>query len=254
MTLRKTLTVLSLVALSLSAAACGRHARQHRDFRMMMMSHRGGMQGMRMHRGMGDPVAQLLDHQASLRLTAAQVNSLISIDEKLKTDNTPLRDRLMALRPARGAKADSSNPAARIPQRDSAATIMQQMRENRWRAMNSAYAQLTDEQMGMVAHRGGGPGGPGGFRGGRAGMGMPGSGQGPGRIGGGKMRGGAGRRRCWQPAERGPAVRSSAGLVRAGPHGNRPGRLSRIAYRGGRPSADGRLRNWAVGLSAPGEG
>jgi len=194
MTLRKTFSILSLVALSLSAAACGRHARQHRDFRMMMMSHQGGMHGMhRMHHGMGDPVAQLLDHQAGLRLTAAQVNSLISIDEKLKTDNTPLRDRLMALRPARGAKADSSNPAARIPQRDSAATIMQQMRENRWRAMNSAYAQLTEEQMGMVAHRGGGgPGGPGGFRGGRGGMGMPGGGQGPGRTGGGKMRGGAG--------------------------------------------------------------
>ena len=193
MTLRKSLSVFSLVALSLSAAACGRHGRQHRDFHMMMMSQQGGMHRMhRMHRGMGDHVAQLLDHQAALRLTAAQVNSLISIDEKLKTDNTPLRDRLMALRPARGAKADSSNPAARIPQRDSAATIMQQMRENRWRAMNSAYAQLTEEQMGMVAHRGGGPGGPGGFRGGRGGMGMPGGGQGPGRMGGGKMRGGAG--------------------------------------------------------------
>jgi hypothetical protein len=196
MTLRKSLSVFSLIALSLSAAACGRHGRQHRDFRMMMMSHQGGMHRMhRMHRGMGDPVAQLLDHQAALRLTAAQVNSLISIDEKLKTDNTPLRDRLMALRPARGAKTDSSNPAARIPQRDSAATVMQQMRENRWRAMNSAYAQLTEEQMGMVAHRGGGPGGPGGpggFRGGRGGMGMPGGGQGPGRTGGGKMRGGAG--------------------------------------------------------------
>ena len=62
MTLRKTLTVLSLVALSLSPAACGRHTRQHRDFRMMMMSHQGGMRGMhRMHHGMGDPVAQLLD-------------------------------------------------------------------------------------------------------------------------------------------------------------------------------------------------
>jgi LTXXQ motif family protein len=194
MMLRKSLSVLSLIALSLFAAACGRHARQHRDFRMMMMSRQGGMHGMRrMHRGMGDPVAQLLDHQAALRLTAAQVNSLISIDEKLKTDNTPLRDRLMALRPPRGAKADSSNPAARTPQRDSAATIMQQMRENRWRAMNSAYAQLTEEQMGMVANRGGGPAGPGGFRGGRGGTGMRGGGgQAPGQMGGGKMRGSGG--------------------------------------------------------------
>jgi hypothetical protein len=197
MTLRHTIRILSVVSLSLTAAACGRHPRQHHGFSMMMMHNRqGGMQRMhRMHRGMGDPVAQLLEHQAALRLTPAQVNSLISIDEKLIADNTPLRDRLMALRPAMGrGKADSSNPAAHIPQRDSAATIFQQMRENRWRAANAAYGQLNEEQMGMVAHTGGGrPGGfQGGFRGGRRGPGggMPDGAQGPGRMG--KPRGGAG--------------------------------------------------------------
>jgi hypothetical protein len=137
---------------------------------------------------MGDPVARLLDHQAALHLTAAQVNSLISIDGKLLTDNAPLRDRLMALRPAmhgkRGDGSDSSNAAARTPQRDSAAAVFQQIRENRWRAMNAAYGQLTDEQMGVVGRfEGGGQGGgfgggfrggpPGGFRG-RGGPGMPG--------------------------------------------------------------------------------
>ncbi len=197
MTLRHTIRVLSVVALSLSAAACGRHGRANRDFHMMMARQQGGMHRMhRMHRGMGDPVAQVLDHQAALRLTPAQVNSLISIDEKLIADNTPLRDRLMALRPAmggdRGKKADSSNAAAHIPQRDSAATIFQQMRENRWRAMNAAYGQLTEEQMGMVARAGGGrPGGgrPGGF-GGRGGS-MPDGNPGPGgRMG--KPRGGGG--------------------------------------------------------------
>ena len=203
MTLRHTIRVLSVVTFSLSAAACGRHARGHRDFHMTMMARQGGMQRMhRMHRGMGDPVAQVLDHQAALRLTPAQVNSLISIDEKLIADNTPLHDRLMALRPAmggdRGKKADSSNAAAHIPQRDSAAAIFQQMRENRWRAMNAAYGQLTEEQMGMVAHTGGGR--PGGFRGGRLGGfggrggqggGMPDGNPAPGgRMG--KPRGGAG--------------------------------------------------------------
>jgi hypothetical protein len=212
MTLRHTIRVLSVVALSLTVAACGRHPRRHHDFRMMQTRH-GGMQGMqgmqgmhRMHHGMRDPVAQLLEHQAALRLTPAQVNSLISIDEKMIADNTPLRDRLMALRPAMGGgkKADSSNAAAHIPQRDSAATIFQQMRENRWRAMNAAYGQLTEEQMGMVAHMGGGrPGGfRGGFRGGRPGPGggMPGGPQGPGRMGKPRAGGGGGGNAGGPPA------------------------------------------------------
>src|SRR5665213_3184227 len=151
MTLRQTISALSLVLLPFTSAACGRHARGHHSNHMMMAG-RGGMRGMHhMHRGMGDPVAQLLDRQAALKLTAAQVNSLISIDEKLIADNKPLRDRLMALRPPMGGdrdkKPDSAMIAARMPQRDSAAAVFQQMRANRWRAMNAAYGQLTEEQM-----------------------------------------------------------------------------------------------------------
>jgi hypothetical protein len=128
---------------------------------------------------MRDPVARLLDHQGSLRLTPPQVNSLIAIDEKLQSDNRPLRERLASLRPARqghgrmkggtggggGAGIDTVNVAARTARRDSAAAVMQIMRENRWRATNAAYAQLTDEQMRAAARLEGGPrsgGGPGG--------------------------------------------------------------------------------------------
>ena len=200
MTLRQTISVLSIVLLPFASAACGRHARGHHGYRMMMGG-RGGMRGMHhMRRGMGDPVAQLLDRQATLKLTSAQVNSLISIDEKLITDNKPLRDRLMALRPPmagdRGKKPDSASAAARIPQRDSAAAVFQQMRENRWRAMNAAYGQLTEEQMSAVG-RPGGRGGPGGFRGrggpdgGMRDGGMRGGGPESGRMGGGRPRGGA---------------------------------------------------------------
>ncbi len=199
MTLRQTISVLSIVLLPFTSAACGRHARGHHGYRMMMAG-RGGMRGMRrMRRGMGDPVAQLLDHQAALKLTSAQVNSLISIDEKLIADNKPLRDRLMALRPAidgdRGKKPDSASAAARMAQRDSAGAVFQQMRENRWRAMNAAYGQLTDAQMSEVG-RPGGDGRPGGFRGGFGGRGGPDGGMrdgGPasGRMGGGRPHGGA---------------------------------------------------------------
>ena len=163
MTFRQTISVFSLVVLPFTSVACGRHERGHHGHHMMMMG-RGGMR--HMHHSMGDPVAQLLDHQAALKLTPAQVNSLISIDEKMIADNKPLRDRLMALRPPMSAdrdkKPDSATIAARMPQRDSAGVVFQQMRENRWRATNAAYGQLTDEQMSMVARVGSG-GRPGGF-------------------------------------------------------------------------------------------
>lgn len=129
-----------------------------------------------MQHGMSDPVARLLDRQATLRLTAAQVNSLIAIDEKLIADNKPLRDRLMAWRPSwrrhgGGRGADTSNAGARAAQRDSAAAEFQQIRENQWRAANAAYAQLTDEQMRSVGRVEGGGWRDGGF-GGPAGPGM----------------------------------------------------------------------------------
>ena len=203
MTLRQTISVLSIVLLPFTSAACGRHGRGHRGYHMM--GGRGGMRGMHhMHHGMGDPVAQLLDHQAALKLTAAQVNSLISIDEKLMADNKPLRDRLMALRPPMGGdrdkKPDSASMAARVSQRDSAVAVFQQMRENRWRAMNAAYGQLTEEQMSAVGRAGGG-GRPGGFRGGFGGRGGPDGAMGgmggmrnggpeSGRTGGGRPHGG----------------------------------------------------------------
>ncbi len=195
MTLRQTISVLSIVLLPFTAAACGRHGRGHHGYHKMMGGW-GGMRGMHhMYHGMEDPVAQLLDHQAALKLTAAQVNSLISIDEKLMADNKPLRDRLMVLRPPMGGdrdkKPDSATMAARVSQGDSAAAVFQQMRENRWRAMNAAYGQLTEEQMSAVGRAGGGFGGRGGPDGAMGGMGgMRDGGPGSGRMGGGRPHGG----------------------------------------------------------------
>lgn len=179
MTLRKTFGVLSVV-LPLASAACSHRAYAHggmAEFRPMAGRHH-------MHRGMGDPVARLLDHQATLRLTAAQVNSLIAIDEKLMADNKPLLQHLMAWRPMWGGHrrdkgADSSNRAARAPQRDSAAAMFQKLRENQWRAASAAYALLTDEQMRSVGRfegggrHGGGFGGRGGPDGRPSGPGDP---------------------------------------------------------------------------------
>jgi len=165
MTLRNSIGVLSVV-LPLASAACGHRAYAHgrmAEFRSM-----AGRQPMQ--HGMSDPVARLLDRQATLRLTAAQVNSLIAIDEKLIADNKPLRDRLMAWRPSwrrhgGGRGADTSNAGARAAQRDSAAAEFQQIRENQWRAANAAYAQLTDEQMRSVGRVEGGGWRDGGFGG-----------------------------------------------------------------------------------------
>jgi hypothetical protein len=175
---RQLLRVLCLVlVVPLIAAACAGHSygRSHMTaFRPM---------GARPMRGfaMRDPIARLLDHQGSLRLTPPQVNSLIAIDEKLQTDNRPLRERLASLRSARhghgheqmkggtggggGTGADTVNLAARMARRDSVAAVMQVLRENKWRATNAAYAQLTDEQMRAAARlegggrAGGGPAG-----------------------------------------------------------------------------------------------
>lgn len=175
---RQLLRVLCLaLVVPLVAAACAGHAygRSHMTAVRPM--------GARPMRGfaMRDPIARLLDHQGSLRLTPPQVNSLIAIDEKLQTDNRPLRERLASLRPARhghghgrmkggtggarGAGTDTVNVAARMARRDSAAAVMQIMRENKWRATNAAYAQLTEEQMRAAARLEGGArsgGGPGG--------------------------------------------------------------------------------------------
>jgi hypothetical protein len=129
---------------------------------------RHGMRGARMR----DPVARLLDHQTLLRLTPAQVNSLISIDDKLHNDNTPLIQRLMAMRRelqagngrSRGGNAGGVAPAT--GQRDSAMAIVRTIRENGWRATSAADAVLTAEQLATAATldpasrrgRGGAPG------------------------------------------------------------------------------------------------
>lgn len=155
MTLRRSLGVLATTAtaLTLTATACTGHGYG-----------RGHMAGFRTGGSppiapmvMRDPVARLLDHQAVLRLTSTQVNGLIAIEEKLQTDNRPLRDRLAVLRPprhrhgGRQATPDSSTTGTRMAQRDSAATVWQTLRENEWRATNAAYAQLTDDQMRAAA-------------------------------------------------------------------------------------------------------
>lgn len=110
-----------------------------------------------MHRRMHDPIARLLEHQTLLHLSLAQVNNIISIDDKLHNDNKPLVERLMAMRSEmrgmhrgqreRGAGADSSGRAPSSARRDTAMTIVRTMRENVWRATAAADAVLTPEQL-----------------------------------------------------------------------------------------------------------
>jgi hypothetical protein len=114
----------------------------------------------RMHRRMHDPIARLLEHQTLLHLSPAQVNNIISIDDKLHTDNKPFLERLMAMRSemrgmhrgwrgrgGRGAGADSGSAAPSTARRDSAMTIMRSIRQNVWRATAAADAVLTPEQL-----------------------------------------------------------------------------------------------------------
>jgi hypothetical protein len=218
------IALLSLAALALLVTACGRRRpdwgreRSDRDGRggpggnMMFM--RGGMMGM-MGRPGGDPIARLLDHQAALHLTSAQVNGLIAIDDKLQADNRPIRQRMSSWHMAhpqwggRGGgffggrnKPDSaqmaSMMAAHEAMHDSMTTVMRSIRENSWRATSAAYALLNADQIntaaqlesrggpGMDGERvlisrfrggdGGGPPGPGGFQRGRGMMRGPGGG------------------------------------------------------------------------------
>jgi len=112
-----------------------------------------GMHGRRMHRRMHDPIAKLLDHQTLLHLTPAQVNSIISIDDKLHSDNKPLMERLMAMHMggrrgeggSGGADANHGPPSA--ARRDSVMTVMRTLHENVWRATAAADAVLTPEQL-----------------------------------------------------------------------------------------------------------
>jgi hypothetical protein len=145
----------------------------------------------RMHRGMQDPIARLLEHQTLLHLSPGQVNNIISIDDKLHNDNKPLVAQLMAMRSGtrgmhrgwrgRGAGADTSRAAGpSSARRDSVMTVMRTIRENVWRATAAADAVLSPEQLNTAgnldraAHPGpvmffqrrgqmtapGGPGGP----------------------------------------------------------------------------------------------
>jgi len=107
---------------------------------------------------MRDPIAGMLDHQTFLRLTPAQVNNLISIDDKLHDDNKPLVSRLMTMRSGvrrdmagRGAGRDSASSDARTGQRDSAEAIVRTIRHNVWRATSAADAVLTPEQLNSAA-------------------------------------------------------------------------------------------------------
>jgi hypothetical protein len=118
------------------------HGMQGRGMHGGRMHHRG------MHRRMHDPIARLLEHQTLLHLTPAQVNSIISIDDKLHSDNKPLFERLMAMHSSHrrtGDQAAHTPPSA--AERDSAMTVMRSARENVWRATAAADAVLTPEQL-----------------------------------------------------------------------------------------------------------
>jgi hypothetical protein len=109
--------------------------------------HRSGMHHRRMH----DPIVRLLDHQTLLHLTPAQVNSIISIDEKLRNDNKPLIERLMAMHTNRPERRGGDNEPGRsqpsAAQRDSVMSIMRTVHENVWRATAAADAVLAPEQL-----------------------------------------------------------------------------------------------------------
>jgi hypothetical protein len=141
----------------------------------------GGMRhGGMHHRRMHDPIARLLQHQTLLHLTPAQVNSIISIDDKLHSDNKPLVQQLRGMRVGGRGRPDSHSGGddadqASAAHRDSVVTIMRTVRENVWRATAAADALLTPEQlntagsldraghMGMMFRPPGlGPEGPGG--------------------------------------------------------------------------------------------
>jgi len=116
--------------------------------------HRGPSRGMMMR----DPIERLLDHQTLLRLTPAQVNNIIGIDDKLHADNKPLVQRLLAMRPhgragegprGGGASGDDSAPGSpdMSARRDSMMAAMRAIRQNVWRATAAANAVLTSEQL-----------------------------------------------------------------------------------------------------------
>jgi hypothetical protein len=127
---------------------------------------RGGRRNMRMRRRgmhrMQDPVARLLDHQTALHLSAAQVNSIITIDNKLRADNKPLVQQLMAMREGmrrnrsqqQGGNAGGAPARPSSAQRDSAMTIMRTIRENTWRATAAANAVLTPDQLNTAGNLG----------------------------------------------------------------------------------------------------
>ena len=101
--------------------------------------------------GVRDAVARLLDHQTLLRLTPAQVNSIIAIDDKLHADNKPLVERLMAVRRTRRtSESDGSRVPIAPAERDSVMTLLRTMRENMWRAAAAADAVLTPEQLNVA--------------------------------------------------------------------------------------------------------
>ncbi len=205
----------SCALLALLVTACGRPGFGHRHGRMAW-SQRGGGGGRGGSGGRGmmmqDPIARLLDHQADLKLTTAQVNNLITIDDKLQADNSPMRQKLSGWRGSMGRggrggrgdrqKPDSAQMSVHKAMRDSAMTVFRSIRENNWRATSAAYAILTPDQLTTAAQlqsraRMGG-GGPGGFMS-RGGMGQGGGpGGGPGGMPGYSrrgmmMRGGPGR-------------------------------------------------------------
>lgn len=171
-----------------------------RDGPMTARSHRMfGFRARGPHRAfagsMSDPAARLLDRQAVLQLTGTQVDQLIAIHERTRRQMRAVRDKLQTLVPHR----DGNRTQPSAAQRDSLASLMDSMREIRWRATSAADSVLTPDQRKDVArfemaqmsrmHGMGMPGmrgmhGSHGMRGGMRG-GMPGAGHAPDSAGAG---------------------------------------------------------------------
>jgi len=115
----------------------------------------------------GDAAARLLDNQTALQLSGSQVTRLIALHKSAVNAAKPLQQQLMTMfqstrrDSASSGSQRSARPRPTPAQRDSAMTIMEQLREQRWRNTSAADSVLTADQRKVAAQlfgRGGGRG------------------------------------------------------------------------------------------------
>lgn len=99
---------------------------------------------------MSDPAARLLDEQAMLQLSGAQVNQLIALHESTREQTRAVMDQIRAMFPRPQGQNQGEQPAQRPQlsqqQRDNLSTLMDSLRTIRWRATSAADSVLTADQ------------------------------------------------------------------------------------------------------------